>query len=96
MVGRESGQQPLTYLRPFKLVAVGRRHQGGLWVPAAVLQVARVGTRRQILEGATSARLVDLREIGDKYEWIVAKVSIFDFNIVMAPLGGDSMKSSIR
>jgi len=36
--------------------------------------------------------VVDLREIGEKYDWLVAKVSIFDFNIAMAPLGGDSMR----
>jgi len=31
--------------------------------------------------------IVDLREIGEKYEWVVAKVSIFDFNISFR-LGG--------
>jgi hypothetical protein len=36
--------------------------------------------------------IVDLREIGRKYDWLVAKVSIFDFNLAMSPLGGDSMK----
>jgi hypothetical protein len=36
--------------------------------------------------------IIDLREIGTKYDWIVAKVSIFDFNLAMSPLGGDSMK----
>lgn len=31
--------------------------------------------------------IVDLRELGEKYEWIVAKVSIFDFNLSFS-LGG--------
>lgn len=34
--------------------------------------------------------ITDLREIGEKYRWIVAKVHIFDFNIVVRPLGLDA------
>jgi hypothetical protein len=34
--------------------------------------------------------IVDLREIGRKYEWIVAKVRIFDFKITLHPLGEGS------
>ena len=33
--------------------------------------------------------IIDLREIGPKYEWIVAKVRIFDFNFRFKPLGPD-------
>lgn len=32
--------------------------------------------------------IVDLREIGPRYEWIVLKVKIFDFNFVFRPFGG--------
>ena len=31
--------------------------------------------------------IVDLREIGPKYEWIVVKVCIFDFNFTVRPFG---------
>jgi len=31
--------------------------------------------------------IVDLREIGPKYEWIVVKVKIFDFNLKFVPFG---------
>jgi hypothetical protein len=33
--------------------------------------------------------IVDLREIGPKYEWIVLKVRIFDFTVKSRPLGPD-------
>lgn len=33
------------------------------------------------------AAIVDLREIGTKYEWILAKVNIFDFNLKLSPFG---------
>jgi hypothetical protein len=34
--------------------------------------------------------IVDLRQIGPVYEWIVAKVRIFDFNVTYQPLGRNS------
>lgn len=36
--------------------------------------------------------IVDLREIGAVYDWIVLKVDIFDFNLSFAPFGGSSLK----
>jgi hypothetical protein len=36
--------------------------------------------------------IVDLREIGAVYDWIVLKVDIFDFNLQFAPFGGNSLK----
>ncbi|MCA1636427.1 MAG: hypothetical protein LC802_22735, partial [Acidobacteria bacterium] len=35
--------------------------------------------------------IVDLREIGRKYEWVVVKVRIFDFNMTFSPFGSDNM-----
>jgi hypothetical protein len=32
-------------------------------------------------------RIIDLRQIGDKYEWIVVKTHVFDFNISFSPFG---------
>jgi hypothetical protein len=43
-------------------------------------------------EGADQYSIVDLREIGSKYAWIVLKVRIFDFDINFEPLGRDSPK----
>jgi hypothetical protein len=36
---------------------------------------------------AERSALVDLREIGTKYEWIVLRVRIFDFTLTFKPLG---------
>ena len=32
-------------------------------------------------------RIVDLRQIGSRYEWVVVKVDVFDLKLVLAPLG---------
>jgi hypothetical protein len=37
-------------------------------------------------------RIVDLREIGTTYEWIVARVRIYDFNLTIRPRGQDSLQ----
>lgn len=39
---------------------------------------------------ADTSKIVDLREIGDKYEWIVLKVDIFHFSIPTHPLGASA------
>ncbi|HEX4567239.1 MAG TPA: hypothetical protein VH138_11445 [Vicinamibacterales bacterium] len=36
--------------------------------------------------------IVDLRQIGPVYDWIVLKVDIFDFNLSFAPFGGSAPK----
>jgi hypothetical protein len=41
-------------------------------------------------EGSEQYAIVDLREIGPKYEWIVLKVRIFDFEVTVEPLGRSS------
>lgn len=37
-------------------------------------------------------RIVDLREVGTTYAWILLKVDIFDFNLSFAPFGAEAMK----
>jgi hypothetical protein len=36
--------------------------------------------------------IVDLRDVGPVYDWIVLKVDIFDFNLSFAPFGGNALK----
>ena len=90
-VAAESAVQPSMYLRPLS------------WLPSEETRKVGFGYRQLYYKLRQSGRvgkftkedqcaMVDLREIGDKYDWIVAKVRIFDFNIAMAPLGVDSMK----
>jgi hypothetical protein len=40
--------------------------------------------------GADQYAIVDLREIGAKYEWIVVKVRIFDFKFTFRPFGAEA------
>ena len=35
------------------------------------------------------SRIVDMREVGQKYDWLVLKVRIFDFDIKIRPFGDD-------
>ncbi len=39
--------------------------------------------------------IVDLREIGTKYEWIIVRVRIFDFKFTLRPLGAGSVEISV-
>jgi hypothetical protein len=39
--------------------------------------------------------IVDLRDIVDKYEWIVVKVRIFDFNLKFSPFGPNRVQVSV-
>jgi hypothetical protein len=39
--------------------------------------------------------IVDLREIGEVYDWILLKVDIFDFNLSFAPFGADAPKLQV-
>src|SRR5216683_2147693 len=39
--------------------------------------------------------IVDLREIGEKYEWLVVQVRIFDFNLRFRPFGVDGPELSL-
>jgi len=39
--------------------------------------------------------IVDLREIGDVYDWILLKVDIFDFNLSFAPFGAEAPKLQV-
>jgi len=36
--------------------------------------------------------VIDLRDVGPVYDWIVLKVDIFDFNLQFAPFGGSALK----
>ena len=39
--------------------------------------------------------IVDLREVMAKYEWIILKVRIFDFNLNFAPFGADRLQLTV-
>jgi hypothetical protein len=82
--------QPLpAYLRPFT------------WCPREDMALRGFGFQQLYYKRADTGEvgkfpaeqrfaIVDLRELGPKYEWIVAKVCIFDFNLSFQPLGSQS------
>ena len=39
--------------------------------------------------------IVDLRDLGPVYDWLLLKVNIFDFNLSFAPLGGGAFKFQV-
>ena len=39
--------------------------------------------------------IIDVREVGDKYDWIVLEVHVFDFAINVPPFGGDGPRASL-
>lgn len=41
------------------------------------------------------AAIVDLRDIGPVYDWIVVKVDIFDFNLSFAPFGAEALRFQV-
>jgi hypothetical protein len=43
----------------------------------------------------TESAIVDLREIGQKYEWIVVKVRIFNFKFTFKPFGPNGIETSV-
>lgn len=44
---------------------------------------------------AEEATIVDLRELGERYEWIVVKVRIFDFKFTFRPFGADAPELTV-
>jgi len=82
-------------------VAAGERCGGALsWCPRDDVSRKGFGFQQLFYKLAGSGEIgrfpearrfsiVDQREIGTRYEWIVLKVRIFDFNFTLRPLGPD-------
>jgi hypothetical protein len=84
-------EQPSIYLRPLSWLPSGDDARVGFGYRQLYYKLRESGRIGKFAKEEQCA-VVDLREIGAKYDWIVAKVRIFDFNIAMEPLGGESMK----
>jgi hypothetical protein len=94
--------------RPEAYVAAGRFSPPGFlgklsWCPKYEAQKGGFGFSQLFFKKRDSqqigrfpedqqAHIVDLRQIGTKYEWIVAKVRIYDFNISFRPRGQESLQ----
>ena len=77
------------YLRPFSWCPQDDPQRVGFGFSQLFYKLRDTGHIGQFSEAQRFA-IIDLREIGQKYEWIVAKVRIFDFNFVYMPLGADN------
>ncbi len=80
-----NGQAP-PYLQPFSWYPEGDQDRQGFGFEQLYYKLAGDDRPRRFAGGEKYA-VVDLREIGATYEWVVLKVDIFDFNLVLAPFG---------
>jgi hypothetical protein len=86
----EDGQSALpAYLRPLSLCPPEDARRVGFGFSQLFYKLRESGQIGQFPSEERFA-IVDLREIGEKYEWIVVKVRIFDFNLTYLPLGAEA------
>jgi hypothetical protein len=77
------------YLRPFSLCPQEDPRRIGFGFSQLFYKLCDSGQIGRFPEEEKFA-IVDLREIGRKYEWIVARVRIFDFDFTYMPFGADN------
>lgn len=82
-----NGDKPPEWLRPLSWYGESIDEHRGFGFELAYYK--RPGKKPGKFAEEDKYRIVDLREIGTAYEWIVVKVSIFDFKLQVAPLGPD-------
>jgi hypothetical protein len=80
---------PPPYLRPFSLCPQEDPQRIGFGFSQLFYKLRDSGQIGRFPEAEQFA-IVDLREIGQKYEWIVARVRIFDFHFTYMPFGIDN------
>jgi hypothetical protein len=74
------------YLRPFSLCPPEEPQRIGFGFSQIFYKLGDTGQIGRFPEDERRA-IVDLRDIGQKYEWIVVKVRIFDFSFTYMPFG---------
>jgi hypothetical protein len=80
---------PPPYLRPFSLCPQEDLRRVGFGFSQLFYKLRDSGQIGRFPEEETFA-IVDLREIGQKYEWIVVRVRIFDFSFTYMPFGAEN------
>src|SRR5262249_44904700 len=80
---------PSPYLRPFSLCPQEDAQRIGFGFSQLFYKLRVSGQIGRFPEEEQYA-IVDLREIGQKYEWIVLRVRIFDFNFTYRPFGAEN------
>jgi hypothetical protein len=77
---------PPPALAPFNWCSTSRRHNLGFGFEQLFFKPSG-SEATQAFPGYDRAAIVDQREVGRLYDWIVLKVRIFDFNFSFSPLG---------
>lgn len=81
-----NGQAPPAYLKPFSWVPGGEADEVGFGFRQLYYKLAGSDQPRRF-QASERYAIVDLREIGRTYEWVVLAVDLFDFGFVLAPFG---------
>ncbi len=91
----DNRRQPLPlYLRPFSWCSREATTWRGFGFQQLFYKRADTGEVGKFPNEQRFA-IIDLRELGPKYEWIVMKVCIFDFNLTFQPLGANAPQFSL-
>jgi Rieske Fe-S protein len=84
----KKGPIPPPYLRPLSMCTQEDPRRIGFGFSQLFYKLQGTGEIGRFPDDKKAA-IVDLRQIGCKYEWIVVKVRIFDFSFVYQPFGPD-------
>ncbi|MEM7351500.1 MAG: hypothetical protein AAF657_11880 [Acidobacteriota bacterium] len=84
----EKPEPPPTYLRPLSWHDYSEGAETGFGFEQ-IYYLAKGESEPRKFSPAEKDAIVDLRRLGELYEWIVLKVHIFDFDFVLAPFGPD-------
>ena len=98
-------RQPEAYVAPEMVATTGWLERLS-WCPQSRIDREGFGFRQQYYKLRSTGEIgkfpqqsetaiVDLRELGEKYAWIVVKVRIFDFNLGFRPFASDGPTISI-
>ncbi|MBI3940451.1 MAG: hypothetical protein HY315_06420 [Acidobacteria bacterium] len=76
------------YLRPLSWRAEQDVHRSGMEFTQRYYKSSSTG-RIGKFPSETENAVVDMREIGRKYDWIILKLKVFDFTVTLKPTGND-------
>ena len=83
-----NGHSSSTLLDALSMLPKEEIHRKGMGFQQVFYKNRATGDIEKFSE-AESTHIVDLREIGDTYDWIVVKLRVYDFNVTVKPLGTD-------
>ncbi len=84
--GKNGQEPPPPYLRPFSWYPETEPGRQGFGFEQLFYKLKSSDLPRRF-SGEDRHAIVDLRQLGSTYEWVVLKVEVFDFNLVLAPFG---------